>query len=419
MTRTLSIKTLGCKLNQYESDQIAQAFVSAGWQIRPFGKTVDLVVINSCTVTGRSDKSSRNCIRQGAKYSKTEQVVVTGCLVNRDASAINKMKEVSQVFRTEDRTALLKLFGCREEASAKQIRPYNFFRTRRHIKIQDGCDGSCSFCIIPKIRGIPKSIGRHTILDEAKLLIEQGCPELVLTGISIGKYSDGNTDLAALVAELLSLPGIFRLRVTSIEPLHVTDRLLELLGHPKVCSHIHLPLQSGSDRILQIMQRPYRRNEYLHLVERIKDRYPDMAIGTDIIVGFPNESDSDFQGSLEIVKKIGFAYIHQFSYSTRKGTNAAKLDGRVHPFKIAERVRLLRDVANETSYTYRTNFLGTSLSCVIGKNRSGQQYKAVSSNYIRMDLLESDRNAQKEGTITPVEILKVSRTGTIGRIRDL
>jgi len=444
MRRTFSIKTLGCKLNQYESALIARQFADSGWEVRPFGETVDVVIINTCTVTDRSDKKCRNYIRQGARLSRLGKAVVTGCMVERDRKEAALMDEVLAVFGNEDKRDIVRKItayvefseshgdpdGVDEEAEAvfmAQAAAWDgdfdeslvapMYRTRAYLRVQDGCDGACSYCIVPSVRGAPRSRPFSEVLDHARRLAAAGCPELVLTGITIGRYDDGGMDLAALVEAIAGIDGDFRVRVTSIEPTHVTDRLIGLLGAPKVCRHIHLPLQSGSNRILAEMNRPYTLERYLRIVDRIRERDDDIAIGTDIIVGFPGESEDDFAASLDAVGRAGFAYVHQFSFSPRTGTPAATgafCGERV----VARRGTLLRRFARDTGFEYRRRFEGRLLPCVVERRKDGAGHTAVSDNYIRIRLSESPGNEALEGTIVPVRLTVVGRdadTGEIGR----
>lgn len=444
MKRTFSIKTLGCKLNQYESALIARQFADCGWEARPFGETVDVVIINTCTVTDRSDKKCRNYIRQGARLSRLGKAVVTGCMVERDRREAALMDEVLAVFGNDDKRAIVRKIGSyvdfaesrREGAGADdgadaaymeyasgwdgedgfdESRVAPLYRTRAYLRVQDGCDGACSYCIVPSVRGAPRSRPLDEVLDHARRLIAAGCPELVLTGITIGRYAVGGMDLAALVEAIAAIDGEFRVRVTSIEPTHVTDRLIELLGSPKVCRHIHLPLQSGSDAVLAAMNRPYTAGRYMEIVERIRARDRDIAIGADIIVGFPGESDDDFAATLDMVGRAGFAYVHQFSFSPRTGTPAASgtpCTGRV----ITARGERLRRRALDTGLEYRRRFEGATLPCVIERTMDGAGHMATSDNYIRIRLSEEAPDGAPEGTIARVRLVRAGREENTGEI---
>jgi threonylcarbamoyladenosine tRNA methylthiotransferase MtaB len=427
MAKTVSIKTLGCKLNQYESALIADKFIRRGWEIRPFGETVDLVIVNTCTVTDRSDRKCRNYIRQGARFSRLGRTVVTGCLAERAGTDLNSMPEVAAVFRNAEKADLCRrlegLMGASPEGAGRAAaagdewgaeNPLPFGHTRGYLKIQDGCDGHCAFCVVPSVRGAPRSRGLEAVIDHARRLIGSGCPELILTGVTIGRYESGNGDLAAAVEALAALPGDFRLRITSIEPHHLGERLIGLLGSGKVCPHIHLPLQSGSDRVLRSMNRPYTAGEYLALVEKIRKKDDRIALGTDIIIGFPGEDEADFQRSLDAVRQAGFSYVHQFGFSPRSGTPASRMNGRCAGQVMAERSARIREHAREEGLRYRRRFVGSLLPSVVEKNARDAGFTAVSDNYIKIRLEENPCNGKMAGTIRPVRLLGVGSDGARG-----
>jgi threonylcarbamoyladenosine tRNA methylthiotransferase MtaB len=423
MARTFTCKTLGCKLNQYESALLADSLTRAGWAARPFGEKVDAVIVNTCTVTDKADKKSRNLIRQSARHALTGRAVVTGCLVDRDRAGVEAMPEVLAVFGNREKP----LIAARLDEStgaepgfapADGARPERAFaRTGGYLKIQDGCDGVCAYCVVPEVRGAPKSEPAGAVLERARRLIEAGCPELILTGVTIGRYRDSGLDLAGLAGSIVRLPGKFRLRLTSIEPSQVTEQLIDLFQHEKVCSHLHLPLQSGSDRILSLMRRPYRTAGYRDLVDRIRARFPRLALGTDLMVGFPGESERDFTLTLEAVETVGFAHVHQFTYSPRPGTAAGGEEAQTASRRaITERVRALRELARRKSLDYARQFVGRNLTCVVERDRKNESYSAVSDNYLKMDLLPSPLNEPREGTLAPVELLEACRRPALGRL---
>jgi threonylcarbamoyladenosine tRNA methylthiotransferase MtaB len=439
MTRTFSIKTLGCKLNQYESSLIAGQFLGSGWISMPFGEMVDLVIVNSCTVTNRSDKKCRNYIRQGSAFSRSGKVIVTGCLADRKDNNLNNMSEVLAVIKNQDKNNLLsiinKYFDNSEQTenadilkkstlssgnyNNKKDYPLPFYRTRGLLKIQDGCDGECSYCIVPSVRGKPVSRDFNEILYHARTLIESGCPELILTGITIGKYNSNNKGLPELVKSIANIEGNFRIRITSIEPNHVSGGMIDVFANEKVCRHIHIPLQSGSDEILSRMKRPYTIKEYLKTVEKIKKYNDNIAIGTDIIIGFPGETEEDFLSSCKLVGEAGFSYVHQFTYSRRTGTPSSEMK-ECNTREISERTGKLRELATGISLNYRQQFLGKILPSIIESNKTKKGYSAVSSNYIKMRINDfpDDINHmnQKTGKITNVQLVKVEANMNFGEV---
>lgn len=432
MQNSFSLKTLGCKLNQYESSLIAGQFLENGWVSKPFGESVDLVIVNTCTVTNKSDKKCRNYIRQGANFSKTGKVLVTGCMAERDADYLSNIPEVFAVVKNSDKEkiySLVKNFTNdfisikNNNNTVKNIitpglinqkeYPLPFYRTRGLLKIQDGCDGECSYCIVPAVRGKPVSRDFTDILNHAKRLIDSDCPELIFTGITIGKYNSHNQNLADLIKRIADINGNFRVRITSIEPNHVSDDLINILSHEKICSHIHLPLQSGSDIILKSMKRHYSISNYIRVVEKIRKVNNDIALGTDIIIGFPEESEEDFNLTLKLVEEVKFAYVHQFTFSQRSGTPASRM--RSCPVKeILERSVRLRELSAQIGLNYRKKFLGKNLLSIIEKNKSKNGFKAVSSNYIKMEIDDSAINNDITGKIINVCLKSVSMNQNIG-----
>ena len=436
MQKTFSIKTLGCKLNQYESSSMAGQFLEKGWVTKPFGESVDLVIINTCTVTNKSDKKCRNYIRQGALFSKIGKVLVTGCMSERDADYVNNMSEVFAVVKNSDKDKINSIINnyydgiffpedkikiktnitndsLIDKFTKREEYPLPFYRTRGLLKVQDGCDGECSYCIVPSVRGLPVSRDFNEILNHAKKLIDAGCPELILTGITIGKYNSDNKNLSDLVKEIIKINGGFRLRITSIEPNHVSDELINCLASDKVCPHIHIPLQSGSDRILSLMKRHYLIRDYLGVIEKIKNKNNDISIGTDVIVGFPGESEEDFSLTLKAVETAQFSYVHQFTFSSRSGTPASRMRG-CSLKEIADRSIRLREFSDLIGFNYRKKFLGKNLASVIEKNKTANGYKAVSSNYIKMDIKNSLLNNDKIGIITDVRLETLEMDRAIG-----
>ncbi len=432
MDKTFSIKTLGCKLNQYESNMIAGRFLANGWTAMPFGDgEVDVVIVNTCTVTERSDKKCRNYIRQGARFSKNGGVIVTGCMSERDADGVKAMPGVSAVYKNSEKDRIFSDIEGRSNSAAQGAGIFNSYladetdddaavtsghtRTRGFVKIQDGCDGACSYCIVPSVRGNPSSRESGDVIRHAQKLIDDGCPEIVLTGITIGKYFSGGKKLSGIVNDIIRIPGRFRVRITSIEPNHLTDDIIALLESEKVCPHLHVPLQSGSERILAKMRRRYNPAEYRSVIEKIKTRFPDAAIGTDIIIGFPGEDEDDFSDSLKMIEYAAFSYVHQFTFSPRSGTEASGMKQCCRSREITERGAIMKDFSAKIGTAYRQRFTGRVLPSVIEKNANRGGYSAVSGNYIRISLGNSRLNAEKAGQIAGVRLLDVGN----GRARGV
>ncbi len=420
--KTFSIKTLGCKCNQYESAQIASQLLASGFTAVPFGSLADIVIINTCTVTDKSNKKCRNYIRQGARFSKSGGVIVTGCMVQTHKHEIEAMDEVIAAYTNEQKGQFISLIGTIDTIKQKSLNHFEtknspfalpYMRTRGYIKIQDGCDGHCSYCIVPVVRGVPQSRPIDDVINHARYLIDSQCPEIVLTGITIGKYHDKGYTLAQLIEKIVQLEGNFRVRVTSVEPVHVDDALVAMLAHDKVCKHIHLPLQSGSDAVLTLMRRPYSFTYYMHCVEKIKKVLPDIAVGTDIIVGYPVEGDSDFALTLQAVTECQFAYIHQFTYSPREGTVSSKCKTIPHDI-VAMRAEQLRNTAQKYSVQYKKQFINATREAVIEK--SNDNIIALTDNYLKIKLENNHLNRSSVGQLFPVAITSLASSGLQGKI---
>jgi threonylcarbamoyladenosine tRNA methylthiotransferase MtaB len=410
MVKTFSIKTLGCKLNQYESSLIAGRFIERGWEPIPFGQSADIVIINTCTVTDRSDKKCRNYIRQGARLSGSGKAVVTGCLAESCGDELSSMPDVLASFGVSSAEKIIDLADGSSPEQVPRVEdmkseyPAPFQHTRGFLKIQDGCDGACSYCIVPSVRGKAWSRPFDEVIGHAQRLIGTGCPEIVLTGITTGNYSFGGRRLSDLVRAIIGIEGDFRLRITSIEPEHATEDLIEAMTDKKVCRHIHLPLQSGSDRILSQMNRPYTRKAYVSIIDKLRRTIPGLAVGTDIIIGFPGESEDDFNESVRAVSECGFSYVHQFSFSPRKGTPASIISNRAGRDALSRRSALMRETSLKKGLEYREAFKGLDLVSVIEKNRGVGGYSAVSGNYIKILLDDSPLNIEYSGKLAPVRL---------------
>lgn len=409
MNRTFSIKTLGCKNNQYESSVIAASLEAMGFVSVPFGTQSSVVIVNTCTVTDNADKKCRNYIRQGARFSKNGRVIVAGCMAHRMADILRKMDEVLDVIDIGERSSIGKRIaesaGFFEEQKItdqfKENDAVPFGHVRGYLRIQDGCDGECTYCVVPLVRGKPTSRPYNEVLGHAKKIIAEGVREIVLTGITIGQYRDGDNDVASLAESILSLDGDFRLRITSIEPTHVSPRLAALYTHPKLCPHIHLPLQSGSNRILAMMKRPYTAEEYMEKVTLLRSVRPDIAIGTDVIVGFPGESDDDFLQTISVIKAACVSYVHRFSYSRRSGTPAAK-ETLCDNSTVRLRVELLDKTANVLERSFTDQFIGNRSRVVIEKH--GNSLIGVTPHYIRLPIDVDSK--LKVGEFADVEIVQ-------------
>jgi threonylcarbamoyladenosine tRNA methylthiotransferase MtaB len=391
--KKVAFKTLGCRLNQYETDALASQFQKNGYQTVEFEDQADVVIINTCTVTNQSDSKSNQVISQAARRHKDAMLVVTGCMVNNHREKLEKAQSNVTWFVDNDRkSSIYSLVDAHYKGEI--VHPDRFaanlfeyapaektFHTRSMIKIQDGCDNFCTFCIIPKVRGRAISRPVEDILQNINQVIDFGYKEVVLTGVNIGRYSYEETNFEHLVEKILQLPGDFRVRISSIEPEGFGDRLFDLFSHPKLTPHLHLCLQSASDKILLKMRRMYTLKRFDEIVSKVRSRYPDFNFTTDIIVGFPGETEDDFVETTNYVKQIGFGHIHTFKYSVRKGTRAERMDEQIPEKEKNRRSEILRLLAVEEKQKYRRSMIGKLQTVLVEKINDGMA-QGYGENYI-------------------------------------
>jgi threonylcarbamoyladenosine tRNA methylthiotransferase MtaB len=380
--RTCRLLTLGCKVNQYETQYVKEMLEHNGYVEAADGSPADLCVLNTCTVTAEGDAKSRQLVRRLHQYNPGAAIVVMGCYATRAPETVARLPGVTRVVTDKNRlTEELESFGV-------TVRPAGISRFDGHqrvfVKVQDGCLLNCSFCIIPTVRPTVRSRPAAEIVAEVERLVAAGYPEIVLTGIHLGHYgidlSKGRprtewTRLWHLLDRLADLPGDFRIRLSSLEAAEARDDLVRALaGHPRICPHLHLCLQSGSDRILGRMKRRYTRAGFLERCRRIRAALDQPALTTDVIIGFPGETESDFEQTCEVVRAAGFSKIHVFSYSPREGTPAAALPDRVPPQVVADRRDRLLALEQQLAEEYYRSLLGRTLDVLVegaDRNRPG------------------------------------------------
>jgi len=390
--KTIAFKTLGCRLNQYETDALASTFQNNNYKLVDFESEADVYVINSCTVTHQSDHKSRNFISQANRRNKDSVLVVTGCMANNAKEELESRDEINYVLENDNKSALFSLVDSHFKGELKhpsQLDKDLFaygatekgFHTRSMIKIQDGCDNFCTFCIIPSVRGRAKSRPFQAILDNVKAVINQGAKEVVITGVNIGRYEFENYKFDDLIEAILNLDGDFRLRISSLEPDGFGDKFLGLLSHPKMTPHLHLCLQSGSDEVLLRMRRMYTVKTFRNTVEKVRAIRPDFNFTTDIIIGFPGESVADFTESCDMIKNLEFGHVHAFKYSIRKGTRAERMTDQVLEKTKTERSEILRGIAENSKLNYRSQFIG-KIQRVLVESTDGNTAKGYGEHYI-------------------------------------
>ncbi|GAB6934269.1 tRNA (N(6)-L-threonylcarbamoyladenosine(37)-C(2))-methylthiotransferase MtaB [Calditerricola yamamurae] len=379
---TVAFHTLGCKVNHYETEAVWNLFKQAGYRRVDFNDEADVYVINTCTVTNTGDKKSRQVIRRAVRRNPDAVIAVMGCYAQTSPAEVMSIPGVDIVIGTQDRDKILE-YVERYQAERKPINavrnimktrifeeldvPDFTDRTRAFLKIQDGCNNFCTFCIIPWARGLLRSRKPESVLAQARQLVEQGYKEIVLTGIHTAGYGEDLEDysFAQLLADLVQIDGLKRLRISSIEASQVTDEVIAVIqSSEKLCRHLHIPLQSGDDEILKRMRRKYTTAEYRAKIERIREALPGVAITTDVIVGFPGETDAHFENTYRFIEEIGFAELHVFPYSKRNGTPAARMPDQVPEAVKKERVDRLIELSNRLSLAYAQQFVGDVLDVI-------------------------------------------------------
>lgn len=404
--RKVAFYTLGCKVNQYETEAMRELFVDRGDQVVDSDSPADVYVINTCTVTGMSDKKSRQVIRRFKRQNPEAVIAVVGCYSQIAPAEVMAIEGVNLVMGTHQRCRIvdyLENLGSADHREVvtdiSKIREFEDMtvdriegRTRAFVKIQDGCDRYCSYCIIPYAMGPVRSRDADKILEEVKRLGDRGFAEVVLTGIHVASYGKDLKDstLLDLIHRIDGLESIRRIRLSSLEPTLMTEDFVnELSGNKKVCPHFHLSLQSGSDTVLQRMNRKYTTDEYRAAVSRIRSSWPMAAITTDIIVGFPGETDEEFETTCAFVSEMAFAQVHVFNYSTREGTPAAVMEGQIKSEVRQARVERLIGITDTLSRNYLSQFIGTRMRVIIeGVLEKAHHSEGLTDNYLRVIIMD-------------------------------
>ena len=370
------IKTLGCKVNQYESQLMREQLVAAGFSECPTDETPDICAVNTCTVTEQSDAKSRRMLRSLIRKYPSSRIVAIGCYAESDADILGKIEGVDLVLDNRSKDTFVAEISALLSVEGPDPAPVTITtfadHTRAFVKVQDGCDNFCSYCKIPYVRGRSRSRDISEIVSEVSSLSENSFREIVLTGIHLGAFgkSGGHSEhkLPQLISRLNKIEHLRRIRLSSIDPDEVTKKLIDAIeGCSKCCRHLHISVQSGSDRILAMMNRKYTRRMYIELVETLYERMPDISISTDIMAGFPGESESDFGDSLDLIEKVCFSKVHIFGFSPRRGTPAASMPDRVDPPTIKARTERLKSAAAEAAARHRRKFIGTTQQILIEK----------------------------------------------------
>lgn len=418
----VGICSLGCKVNIYESELVTNILKNNNYTVVDFEDKADIYIINTCSVTNESDKKSRKMINRAKKNNPAAIIIVMGCYSQVNAEDI----DVDIVLGNKDKSKIVEIIEEYIKTKQKKKIIYDLTKvdfekmeitnfdshTRAFVKIQDGCNAFCSYCIIPYVRGRVRSKDPEDVIKEVTTLVEKGYKEIVLTGIHTGRYgTDINTTLEELLNKLVNIPNIYRIRLSSIEINEITPGIKELLKENKVMAkHLHIPLQSGSNKILKLMNRRYNKEEFLSMVDNLRD-IPDISLTTDLIVGFPNEDEEEFNETIDTLKKIGFTKIHTFPYSKRKGTPAATMDNQVSPEEKKKRVHRILDLSNKYEHNFYESKIGKIYDGVVEVHSNGTTI-VHTSNFIPVII----NDIVEEGTIVDVKIEKVEDLKVYGRI---
>lgn len=402
--------TLGCKVNQYDTNAMMELLRAAGFRQVEFGQQADVYLINTCTVTNMADKKSRNMIRRIHSRYPEAVICVCGCLSQRDSEGILAMEGVGAAVGTEDRGNIVAIVkDCLNGIQARGVRelgkqePFEELSvhtsgelTRGYIKIQEGCNNFCSYCIIPYVRGRVRSRSKQSILKEAHALAGNGALEIVLTGIHISSYGqDTGASLLEMLSELNAVEGVRRIRLGSLEP-HILQKpfLSKLRGLQKICPHFHVSLQSGCDSILKKMNRKYTSQEFAAYIQNIREVYERPAVTTDVITGFPGETDEDFEATVRFARQVEFARMHVFPYSQREGTPAATMAGAIPMHVRRERANRLIKAGKEMEQEYAAQFLGTAQDVLFEQETKEGLCEGYTDRYLRV---------HAQGTLNTIE----------------
>ena len=401
MNNKVALHTLGCKLNFSETSTIGNQFLNKGFDIIDIKEKADIYVFNTCSVTENAERECRQLVRRALRQNPNAFIIVTGCYAQLRPEEIARIEGVDIVLGSDEK---LKLFSYIDDFNKKELactyvsptKQLNEFgpahstdadtRTRAYFKIQDGCDYKCSFCTIPLARGTSRSMNPDEVILEFKKLIEAGYKEIILTGVNVGDYGKSfNTDLYHLLLKMSEIPGDFRIRISSIEPNLLSDNIIELTAQSnKLCKHFHIPLQSGSPKILKLMQRRYKVKNYEKLIFKLKKRIPDAGIGVDVIVGFPGETEEDFLKTYNFLCDLPVSYLHVFTYSERPDTKAINLPGPVDIFERKRRNNMLRILSEKKRNFFYTEMINKEVEVLFETENHDGLIKGFTSNYIRV-----------------------------------
>ena len=404
--KTVAFHTLGCKVNTYESNAMLKIFNEAGYQEVDFKQVADVYVINTCTVTNTGDSKSRQMIRKAIRKNPKATICVVGCYSQTAPEEIEKIEGVGVVLGTQYRSDIVKYVDEHLETGEMVIKVDNvmnlrkfedlnidrFKNTRAFLKIQDGCNNFCTYCIIPYARERVRSRQKESVLNQAQRLVDNGYVEIVLTGIHTAGYGEDLDDYSfyELLVDLVKIKGLKRLRISSIETSQISDEIIDLIGSNEIIvDHLHVPLQAGSDATLKRMNRKYTTAEYLEKINKIRSYLPNIAFTTDVIVGFPGETDEEFEETYNFIKQVNYSELHVFPYSPRKNTPAAKMKDQVNDQIKHERANRLLQLSKELNHEFALKQIGKTLK-VLFEKRDGEYLIGHAGDYLKVKVKTAD-----------------------------
>ncbi len=412
--------TLGCKLNYSETSTISKQFLNKGFEIVESDKHADVYVINTCTVTENAEKDCRQIVRRALKNNPDAFVIITGCYAQLRPEDLIKIDGVDAVLGSNEKFEIFHLIdnfqknelSCVYVSPSEELDKFNSAfsveedsRTRAFFKIQDGCDYPCTYCTIPLARGKSRSLESEKIVEQFRSLVDSGFKEIILTGVNVGDYGKGSDiNFYELLKKLVEVEGDFRIRISSIEPNLLTDEIIELTRtNDKICNHFHIPLQSGSSKILRLMQRRYKTEDYEKLIFKLTDKIANLGIGVDVIVGFPGETEEDFLETYNFLNRLPVSYLHVFTYSERPHTKAIDFDGVVEIRERKRRNNMLRILSAKKKYAFYSKMIGKDFKVLFESENNGV-IKGFTENYIRV---EAKNNSEFINNFVDVKLKEV------------
>lgn len=418
MSSKVAFHTLGCKLNFAETSTIGNQFVENGFDVVDFKGNSDVYVINTCTVTENADRECRQIVRRALRTNPNAYIIVTGCYAQLRAEEISKIEGVDAVLGSNEKFNIFSLIpefskdapSCIQVSPTDKLEEFNFAyssdalgRTRAFFKIQDGCDYSCTFCTIPQARGKSRSTDSDKVIKEFKSLIDSGYKEIILTGVNVGDYGKHIGDnLYNLLLKMLEVEGDYRIRISSIEPNLLTDEIIELTAsNPKMANHFHIPLQSGSSKILGLMKRRYNSEFYKNLISKVNSQISDVGIGVDVIVGFPGETEEDFLETYNFIKELPISYLHVFTYSERPNTIAVDMENSIPIPDRKKRNNMLRILSEKKRNEFYNKMIEKNVTVLFEAENHDGLIHGWTSNYVRV---QQDYNTEIINKLTKTKI---------------